>query len=191
MAEVTLLMAIHCHQPVGNFEFVFEEACAKAYEPFVRVLERHPQVRLALHYSGPLLEWLIAKRPPFMERLRALIARGQVELLASGYYEPILPLIPEADRQGQIALMRRLVQTQCGTEPAGLWLTERVWEPDLARTNELDLDADRRPEEEDGEREDEGRGGGHDGRQEEEAQEEGRRGQTGLRGRAACLSRPN
>jgi alpha-amylase len=132
MAEVTLLMAIHCHQPVGNFDFVFEEAYAKAYEPFVRVLERHPAVRLALHYSGPLLEWLIVRRPAFLERLRALIARGQVELLASGYYEPILPLIPEADRQGQIAMMRTALRAQCGIEAAGLWLTERVWEPDLA-----------------------------------------------------------
>ena len=105
-APVTLLMAIHCHQPVGNFGFVFEEAYAQAYEPFLRTLERHPGVRLALHYSGCLLDWLRAHQPGFLERVRALAARGQVELLAGGYYEPILPLLPEADRQGQIALMR-------------------------------------------------------------------------------------
>ncbi len=133
-ARVTLLMAIHCHQPVGNFGFVFEEAFAKAYDPFLRVLERHPNVRLALHYSGCLLDWLIEHRPEFLHRVRRLVARGQVELLASGYYEPILPLIPEADRQGQIRQMRERLRVRFGVEAQGLWLTERVWEPELPVT---------------------------------------------------------
>lgn len=133
-APVTLLMAIHCHQPVGNFGFVFEEAYAKAYEPFLSVLERHPQVRLALHYSGPLLDWFTAHRPAFLRRVKTLVGRGQVELLASGYYEPILPLIPEADRQGQIAQMRAALRRHCGADATGLWLTERVWEPELPAT---------------------------------------------------------
>ena len=133
-APVTLLMAVHCHQPVGNFGFVFEEAYAKSYDPFLRVLERHPGVRMALHYSGSLLDWLQAHQPGFLGRLRALVARGQVELLAGGYYEPILPLIPEADRQAQIARMRGALKALCGAEATGLWLTERVWEPDLPAT---------------------------------------------------------
>lgn len=133
-SPVTLLMAIHCHQPVGNFGFVFEEAYAKAYEPFVGVLERHPGVRLSLHYSGCLLDWLTEHRPTLLARVRALVARGQVELLASGYGEPILPLLPEADRQGQIAMMRAALRRDFGEEADGLWLTERVWEPDLPAT---------------------------------------------------------
>lgn len=131
---VTLLMAIHCHQPAGNFGFVFEEAYAKAYEPFLQVLERHPGVRLSLHYSGCLLDWLIANRPEFLRRVGALVSRGQVELLASGYGEPILPLIPERDRQGQIGQMRQALRRLAGAEATGLWLTERVWEPDLPAT---------------------------------------------------------
>ena len=132
--SVTLLMAMHCHQPVGNFGFVFEEAYEKAYDPFLRVLERHPGVRLALHYSGSLLDWLIAHRPAFLDRVRALVKRGQVEVLSSGYYEPILPVIPEADRQGQLARMRQAIHKRFGITPQGLWLTERVWEPELPAT---------------------------------------------------------
>jgi alpha-amylase len=131
---VTFLMAIHCHQPVGNFGFVFDRAYEQSYDPFLRVVERHPGVRLALHYSGPLLDWFAAERPEFLQRLRRLADRGQVELLAAGYYEPILPLLPEADRQGQIAQMHRALKKLFGVEAAGLWLTERVWEPDLPTT---------------------------------------------------------
>ena len=131
---VSLLMAIHCHQPVGNFGFVFEEAFRNAYEPFLAALERHPAIRVSLHYSGSLLDWLLEHQPKFLERIRRLVAQGQVELLASGYYEPILPLIPEADRQGQLSLMRRTLRRRFGCDATGLWLTERVWEPELPRT---------------------------------------------------------
>ncbi len=135
-ASVSFLMAIHCHQPVGNFDFVFEQAFRQSYEPFLNVLERHPGVRLALHYSGSLLDWLIAKQPQFLQRLRRLVRAGQVEMLASGYYEPILPLIPESDRQGQIALMQRTLRRHIGTRASGVWLAERVWEPELPLTLE-------------------------------------------------------
>ena len=128
------LMAFHCHQPVGNFGFVFEEAFQKAYEPFLSVLERHPRVHVALHYSGSLLEWCAEQQPAFLQRIRALVERGQVEVLASGFYEPILCVIPERDQLGQIARMRETVRERFGMDATGLWLTERVWEPQLAAT---------------------------------------------------------
>ena len=133
-SSVSLLMAIHCHQPVGNFDFVFEEAFRQAYEPFLTVLARHPGIRLSLHYSGSLLDWLSEHQPAFLSRVRALAQRGQIELLASGYYEPILPLLPEEDRQGQLALMQATLRRRFGVAARGLWLTERVWEPELPET---------------------------------------------------------
>jgi 4-alpha-glucanotransferase len=81
MEKVQLVLAIHSHQPVGNFDFVFERATEQCYSPFLTVLERHPQVRLALHYSGPLLEWLESNRPEVIDRIGKLCERGQVELL--------------------------------------------------------------------------------------------------------------
>ena len=38
------IFAIHNDQPVGNFDFVAEEAYQKAYLPFVTLLERHPRI---------------------------------------------------------------------------------------------------------------------------------------------------
>ena len=59
-ARISLALAIHNHQPVGNFGWVMAEVYDLAYEPMVAALERHPHVRLSLHYSGPLLDWLRA-----------------------------------------------------------------------------------------------------------------------------------
>jgi hypothetical protein len=129
--RISLALAIHNHQPVGNFGWVLADVYQVAYEPMVAALERHPGIRLSLHYSGPLFDWLRRERPGFVDRLRALVARGQVELLGGGYYEPVLASLPERDRIGQLRRMADEMEATFGVRPRGAWLAERVWEPDL------------------------------------------------------------
>ena len=129
--RISLALAIHNHQPVGNFGWVMAEVYELAYEPMVAALERHPHVRLSLHYSGPLLDWLRAERPEFIDRLSALVARDQIEIVGGGYYEPVLASLPERDRIGQARKMAGELEGLFGRRPAGAWLAERVWETDL------------------------------------------------------------
>jgi len=129
--RISLALAIHNHQPVGNFGWVFAEVFGQAYEPMVAALERHPRVRLSFHYSGPLLDWLRAEQPGFIDRLVALVEREQVEILGGGQYEPVLASLPERDRLGQARRMADEVEAIFGRRPNGAWLAERVWEPDL------------------------------------------------------------
>jgi alpha-amylase len=130
-ARISLALALHNHQPVGNFGWVFAEVFEQAYEPMVAALERHPKVRLTLHYTGPLLDWLRAERPEFIARLAALVARDQIEIIGGGYYEPVLISLPERDRVGQVRRMGDELEALFGRRPVGAWLAERVWEPDL------------------------------------------------------------
>lgn len=129
--KVHLALAIHNHQPVGNFDWIFENAVQYAYEPMIAALERHPGVRLALHYSGPLRDWLAQHRPDLFKRIRALVKNGQVEMLTGGYYEPVLIALPDVDKLGQIKKMTAAVKKDFGYDPTGIWLAERVWEPHL------------------------------------------------------------
>src|SRR5207248_10137490 len=115
--HVSLGLVIHNHQPVGQTDEVFEEIYARSYEVFVAALERHPEVRLGLHYTGSLLDWLRENKPDFMQRIRALVARGQVEMLSGGYYEPILPSIPDDDKHGQILKLTEAVRSDFGYDP--------------------------------------------------------------------------
>ena len=132
MNPVTLVLIVHDHQPVGNFDHVFRQAHDDAYGPFLQFLERHPEVRLALHTSGPLLQWLALHQTDYLTRLRELVEREQVELWGGAFFEPILPAIPELDRRGQIRAMADWLELELGRRPRGLWLPERVWEPSLA-----------------------------------------------------------
>jgi 4-alpha-glucanotransferase len=133
MSRVSFAWLIHSHQPVGNFDHVIEEAYQRSYAPFLTILALHPRVRVSLHYSGILLEWIENRHPEFFDKLRQLIARGQIELVGGGYYEPILPAIPDRDKMAQVHLLTDYLASHLGVTPRGAWVAERVWEPSLAR----------------------------------------------------------
>jgi alpha-amylase len=126
-----LTLLIHAHQPCGNFEHVLEKAYDTSYLPFIEHLEKHPGVRLGLHYSGPLLTWIEKHRPEYFARLKRLVQSGQVELVGGGFYEPILVSIPPEDQLEQITRLAVYLEKHFGRLPSGAWLAERVWEPQL------------------------------------------------------------
>ncbi|HOW85445.1 MAG TPA: DUF1926 domain-containing protein [Candidatus Aminicenantes bacterium] len=128
------LFAVHIHQPVGNFPSVIGAAFARCYGPLLEGLARHPGFRFALHCSGPLWEYMERNERTCWDLVHELAGRGQVELLGGGFYEPILSIIPEPDRLGQIRMMSDFLAENFWRRPRGLWLAERVWEPGLPRT---------------------------------------------------------
>ncbi|MBA3070572.1 MAG: HAMP domain-containing protein, partial [Nitrospirae bacterium] len=133
MSKVYLILSIHNHQPVGNFDHVLEDAYEKAYLPFLKMLALHPKLKLVLHYSGNLLVWLGKKHPEAIDMITALIRAGRVELLSGGFYEPVLCSLPEDDRVMQIREMTAYIKDTFGYTPRGMWLAERVWEPHMPK----------------------------------------------------------
>jgi len=129
---VQFIFGIHNHQPYGNLGFVFEEAYNKSYRPFLEVLERHSHIKMSVHFTGPLLEWIGNHDPDYFPRWRRLVGEGRVEVLGGAMYEPILTSIPAADQEGQILHQTEETIRLFGVEPRGMWLAERVWEPHLA-----------------------------------------------------------
>ena len=132
MGPVRFVFGVHFHQPVGNFDHVFEDHLRDVYLPLVERLTAQRFLPFALHISGPLLEWLEAHAGAYLDSIGRLAADGHVELLLAGFYEPVLASLMRPDRLEQIGWMREAIRRRFGVEATGLWLTERVWEPDLA-----------------------------------------------------------
>lgn len=130
-ASVYFCLALHNHQPVGNFDQVFEAAYRDSYLPFLELFEGYSHLHLSLHTSGPLLEWLSFRHPEYVSRLAALVAAGRVEILGGAFYEPILTMIPSRDRVGQITRFTRWLEDRFATPIHGIWTPERVWEQNL------------------------------------------------------------
>ncbi|MFN2315278.1 MAG: alpha-amylase/4-alpha-glucanotransferase domain-containing protein [Gemmatimonadales bacterium] len=129
---IRFAFGLHLHQPVGNFDHVFASHLDDVYRPLLSALRDGQVLPVTLHVSGPLLDWLDTHGADWLDDLGRLVSDGKVELLLSGYDEPILAMLPRADRLEQVARMRQAIKTRFGVTATGLWLTERVWEPDLA-----------------------------------------------------------
>ena len=125
---VSLLFGVHAHQPVGNFPEVLIDAHLRCYKPFLQVLYRYPDFHFSVHFSGWLLDFLIKHYPEDMALLQEMVARKQVELFGAGDTEPVLAVIPNRDRLGQIETFSNKLAEKFGQRPQGAWLTERVWE---------------------------------------------------------------
>ncbi len=133
--NIRFAILLHNHQPVGNFEHVFEQAYQDSYLPFLDVFSdsRYEAIRISLHVSGPLMEWLDACHPDYVDRLADLVARGRLEIIGGAFYEPILAMIPSRDRVGQIRSYTRWLENRLGATIRGLWVPERVWEQAFTR----------------------------------------------------------
>ncbi|HXY55057.1 MAG TPA: alpha-amylase/4-alpha-glucanotransferase domain-containing protein [Nitrospirota bacterium] len=134
MPKVQFIFAIHNHQPVGNFDFVAEEAYQKAYLPFLKALEQHRSIKITLHYTGILYHYFEKHHPEFIDMLKKLAAEGRVEVLSGGFYEPILAVLPDDDKIGQVRALSDYIRHTLGHEAKGMWLAERVWEPHLPKS---------------------------------------------------------
>lgn len=131
--RLSFCFGVHDHQPIGNFDSVLAEATERAYRPFFELVRRRAEVRLSVHCTGSLLAWLREHARPTFDLLGETVAAGQVELLTGGFYEPILAILPDADKRGQIQRLTDFLVREFGVRPRGMWLAERVWEPHLPR----------------------------------------------------------
>ena len=107
-------LVLNLHQPPGNLQDLLERQTWEAKE-ILFAMDRIPRVlwghedlaRVHLSLSGTLLETLAD--PAFQAQVYGIVDCGKLlwhfqnqdlfEILGTGFYPPVLPLIPEADRQ--------------------------------------------------------------------------------------------
>ena len=125
---IRLCLVLHNHQPVGNFDGVFEQAYQDSYLPFLEVFERYDDIKISLHMSGPLARWLQEHHSDYLDRIKDLVMAERIEIVGGGFYEPILTMLPPRDRQAQIRTYTKWLQDRFDSQVQGAWIAERVWE---------------------------------------------------------------
>ncbi|HBT77763.1 MAG TPA: alpha-amylase [Planctomycetaceae bacterium] len=130
---IRFIFALHNHQPIGNFGHIFEQTYRESYKPFLDVFEHYPKLKIALHTSGSLAEWLAEHHPEYLDRLAELVRQQRVEIIGGPFFEPILAMLPSRDRIGQIRLYSHWLEKRLGAKIRGLWIPERVWEQSYVR----------------------------------------------------------
>ena len=125
-------LTLSFHQPAGNLEEMLSTNPWAAQER-LWALDRVPRAlwdyqglaKVHLHLSGTLLETL--SQPSFQERVHGIVKCGDLlwylqnqrlfEILGSGYYHPLLPLIPE---QGSVGASDAFAGGALPAHPGGL-----------------------------------------------------------------------
>lgn len=133
MKTINLILGNHNHQPVGNFDFVFESTYQKAYKPFLDMLEKYKDIKFNFHYTGSLLYWIEKNHPEHIEKLKNLAKEKRIEIQSGGFYEPIMPSIPDKDKDIQIKKLNNYIKDKFKVKAKGAWIAERVWEPTLVK----------------------------------------------------------
>lgn len=133
MKTINLILGNHNHQPVGNFDFVFESTYQKAYKPFLDMLEKYKDIKFNFHYTGSLLSWIEKNHPEHIEKLKNLAKEKRIEIQSGGFYEPIMPSISDKDKDIQIKKLNDYIKDKFKVKARGAWIAERVWEPTLVK----------------------------------------------------------
>lgn len=132
MKNVSLLLGLHSHQPVDNFDYVVKRAINECYYPFFSTLDNFRDLKISMHFSGWLLNF-IRQNSSLFDLMQDLAKTGTIEFLTGGYYEPILCAIPSKYRKKQIIKLSEFLHKYFNQTPTGLWLTERVWDNSILK----------------------------------------------------------
>jgi len=144
--ELYHALGFHMHQPPGNLELLWRQQEWEARQIILcyqRPLEYARRFEGAgcfhVDFSGILLEQLL---DPGIRRLYrevvdidAMLAGYRdsvnIELLATGYFHPIFPLIPEHDWPDQLERSADLIERLFGRRPRGFWPPEMAFSMEM------------------------------------------------------------
>jgi len=96
-------------------------------------LDNHPRFKVSLHFNGFVYDELKADNPEFLDLIKKLVRRGQVEILCGAHYDAVLALLPDEDKIGQIEMANDFIKKQFNFLPTGLYLAHDVWQDDLPK----------------------------------------------------------
>lgn len=134
MRPLSLLIIVHHSQPLGEADDVVARAVEAAYRPLLEALWAFPKVKLAMRLAGALPDWLDRNDRPFLDRLKALVARGQVEMLGGPHWGAPLHAVPERDAVGQILTHDSWLNERLGARGRAVWLPDGAWDGTVPRT---------------------------------------------------------
>jgi alpha-amylase/alpha-mannosidase (GH57 family) len=137
---LNIAIILHMHQPRYNLtgkastSRVAKEVFRQTMHPYT-----FPPEAVTFNFTGSLIEQineLISTHfdPGFdgiWERYRFLKEVGRTEYTGCGYFHPIFPLLPEADRRKQIEMHLRIYRETLGGRPVGFWPPELGFSSDL------------------------------------------------------------
>jgi predicted glycosyl hydrolase (DUF1957 family) len=128
---------LHFYQPASIEKDKIIEALEKSYTNIVAILEKHPQTRITANFTSCLLDRIDEeiKNSDLIERVKKLVQNGQIELVGSAAYHPIIPLIKKKEAISQIKENEERLKKYFGQNIrlSGFFLPEMAYSAEVAK----------------------------------------------------------
>ena len=115
---------------------ILDKVSEKCYLPtnalLLELLQTHPDFKISFSFSGVFLEQIERWRPDVLTSFQALIATGQVEILAETYYHSLSFLYSRGEFREQVKKHEDTVERLFGVTPQVFRNTELIYNNDLA-----------------------------------------------------------
>lgn len=131
MSQVHICYSLKSSRIGPEQKEIFEKDYENVYKPAAKFLYSHPEFRMSFAFNGVQIDFLQKEYPEFIEILRELISRRQIEILGGGYYAPAFPLLFPMDRTGQIEFLTSTLRSVTGKRPRGITLCASIWDYSL------------------------------------------------------------
>lgn len=131
--SVSLQVVLTFHQPLSAEASEISQVIRNHYVPLLNQLGSNPDARLALHFTGHLLDVMARQHEDVLFQIKALQENGQVEVLGGLFYGGPPALLPESDVRGQVEMMSEFWTSYLDAAPVGYWLPGYAWCLELPR----------------------------------------------------------
>lgn len=111
---------------------VSEKSYLPANELFLKLLKRHPQLKLSYSFSGVILEQLEKNFPKVLNSFKMLVDTGRVEVLSETYYHSLAFFYSKEEFESQVSLHRQKIKDIFGLKPLVFRNTELAYSNELA-----------------------------------------------------------
>lgn len=133
MRQISLILVITDQLVPGEREDRIARAHDRVWRPLLEAFDAFPSLRLALHLSGPLGDWMDAEQPGTLDRLAAMVERDQVEIIGGSPAGAALQSLPERDATAHLQGAARWAQSRLGAKVRGAWLGGGGWDGAMPR----------------------------------------------------------
>lgn len=125
---------LHLYQPPLQNEHIFHEVARDSYFEIAKFFDTYDGLKLTMNISGSLLEQLIGYQyDKLLDDFSRAFAAGEIELVGSAMYHPILPLLPESEIERQILLDERIKRQIFG----GRYVRRGFYLPEMAYSDKV------------------------------------------------------
>ena len=120
---------LHIYQPPTQEIEVLRRIDLECYKPLFKVLDKLDNAKFCLNINGILIELLYEYgMGDTLDLLKNLVSENKIEILGTGKYHPILPLIPKKEVSHQIRLNEEINRREFGD----IWDRKGFFPPEMA-----------------------------------------------------------